>query len=313
MDGVGAEREVVIGNRRVLVSAASGLLGSALVGALRAEGDAVVTLVRRSATGDDEISWDPDAGVLDPAALEGFDAVVHLSGAGIADRRWTAERKRLLYDSRINSTRLLVSALALTSSPPQVLLSASAVGVYGDRGDEVLSERSAPGGDFFARLCVDWEAAARSSKLSGMRVVNVRSGLVMDASGGLLKPILPAFRMGLGGRIGDGSQWMSWIAVDDHVAAMLHLIDGEVSGPVNLTAPHPVTNLEFTKILGGVLGRPTVMVVPRVAIETRFGREAASLTAFVSLRVAPQVLLGDDFIFSYPSLAPALGHVLGRD
>lgn len=311
MDRHGSGRDVVIGSRRVLVSAASGLLGSALVRALRAQGDTVVTLVRRPDQ-DGEISWEPTAGVLEPDALDGFDVVVHLSGAGIADRRWTAERKKLLYDSRIESTRLLVSALAETSSPPSVLLSASAIGVYGSRGDEILSEVSSPGDDFFAGLCLDWEASARSAELPGTRVVNIRSGLVMDASRGLLQPILPAFKMGLGGRIGDGSQWMSWIAVDDHVAAMLHLMESEVEGPVNLTAPNPVTNIEFTKTLGNVLGRPTVMVVPRLAIETRFGKEAASLTAFASLRVMPGVLLEDDFTFAYPSLVSALTHVLGR-
>lgn len=301
-----------MGNRRVLVSAASGLLGSALVGTLRDGGDSVTTLVRGPIAAEGEISWDPAAGVLDPAALGGFDVVVHLSGAGIGDRRWTAERKKLLYDSRIDSTRLLVSALGNTSSPPRLLISASAIGVYGSRGDEVLTEVSVPGDDFFARLCIDWEAAARSAELPDTRVINVRSGLVMDASRGLLEPILPLFKLGLGGRIGDGSQWMSWIAIDDHVAAMLHLMDSDRSGPVNLTAPNPVTNLEFTKVLGAALGRPSIMVVPRFAIEARFGREAAALTAFASLRVEPGVLLDDDFTFGYPTLDAALAHVLGE-
>jgi uncharacterized protein (TIGR01777 family) len=299
-------------DRRVLVSAPSGLLGSALVRTLRDGGDSVTTLVRRPRTAEGEISWDPAAGVLDPAALGGFDIVVHLSGAGIADQRWTPERKKLLYDSRIDSTRLLVSALAEASSPPRLLISASAIGVYGSRGDEVLSEESRPGDDFFARLCLDWEAAARSAELPDTRVINVRSGLVMDSSRGLLEPILPLFRLGLGGKIGDGSQWMSWIAIDDHIAAMLHLMESERFGPVNLTAPNPVTNAEFTKLLGAVLGRPIFMVVPRFAVEARFGREAAALTAFASLRVEPGVLLDDGFTFGYPTLDAALAHVLGQ-
>ena len=297
---------------RVLVTGSSGLIGSSLVARLEREGHTVVRLVRRDPVPGSEMSWQPDRAVLDETRLEGFDAVVHLSGAGIGDKRWTGDRKRLLYDSRIESTRLLANAIASLDRPPGVLVVASAVGFYGTRGDEVLRETSSVGDDFLARLCRDWEVASGPASEAGIRVVNIRTGLVLDAGGGFLRPLLPLFRAGVGGRLGSGRQWWSWISRVDEVGAILHLLDSELSGPVNLTAPHPVTNAGFAKVLGGVLSRPAAVPVPKFVLEARLGREMAAATALASQRVEPQRLMEDGFAFTQPELEPALRRELGR-
>ena len=298
---------------RILVSAASGFLGSALAEELTAEGHDVVKLVRRSPQAADEIEWDPAAGNLSAAAVEGFDAVVHLSGAGIGDRRWTEERKRVLVESRTDSTALLAETLAGLSQKPEVLISASAIGYYGLlRGDEILTEATGPGSDYLASLCVAWEAATAAAAEAGIRVATIRTGLVLDAEQGFLAKMLPLFRLGVGGPLGSGKQWWSWIAKEDQVGAILHLLDSNVSGPVNLTAPNPVTNAGFTKTLGEVLGRPAKLPVPRFALAVRLGPEMADATALASQRVQPQQLQESGYEFSYPELEPALRATLAR-
>jgi hypothetical protein len=297
---------------RVLVTGASGLIGSSLVSRLEQEGHQVARLVRREVISADEVQWQPDRGVLDGASLEGFDAVVHLSGAGIGDKRWSDDRKRLLFDSRIGSTTLLSSALADLARPPSVLVSASAIGFYGSRGDEILTEGSEPGDDFLAGLCVAWEAATMPAAAAGIRVVNLRTGLVLDAGGGFLGPMLPLFRLGVGGRLGSGRQWWSWIARVDEVGAILHLLGSDLAGPVNLAAPNPVTNAGFARKLGEVLSRPALVPVPKFALEIRLGREMAAATALASQRVDSSRLQDDGFEFAQPDLEPALRAELAR-
>ena len=303
--------------RRLLVSGASGLLGSALTARAAAEGADVVKLVRRPVTSTDEVQWDPAANRLDASVVEGVDVVVHLSGAVIVGKRWSARRRAVLRSSRIDSARLLADAIGTALSPPDVFLSGSAIGYYGSRGDEVLTEASGPGdlspgapAAFLAQLCIDWEAATLPAGETGTRVVNLRSGLVLDGRRGVLKPLLPLFRAGLGGKLSDGSQWMSWIAIDDHVAALIHLMDSGLSGSVNIVAPNPVRNTEFTETLGALLHRPTVLRVPGAALHARLGREEAQGSALASLRVIPECLVDDGFDFSYPELEGALGHML---
>jgi uncharacterized protein (TIGR01777 family) len=297
---------------RILISAAGGFIGSALVERLAADGHDVTRLVRRPPQSADEIEWDPAAGELDPVAVEGFDAVVHFSGAGIGDRRWTEERKRVLVDSRIDSTTLLAETLAGLERKPEVLISASAIGYYGLLGgDEFLTEATGPGSDFLARLCVDWEAATAPATDAGIRVAIIRSGLVLDDDQGFLAKMLPLFKLGVGGPLGSGKQWWSWIAKEDEIGGIVHLLDADVSGPVNLTAPNPVTNAGFTKILAGVLGRPARIPVPRFALAVRLGPEMADATALASQRVQPQQLHVHGYQFAYPELEPALRATLG--
>ncbi len=297
---------------KVAVTGASGLVGSALVPFLAKNGHEVLRLVRRDPRDAAEVRWAPDRGEIDAAALEGVDAVVHLSGENIAGGRWSAARKKRLYDSRIGSTRTLARALAAMNRPPKVLLSTSAIGYYGSCGDAWLTESSPAADDFLGRLAVDWEAAAAPAAEAGIRVVHPRSGLVLSPAGGALGKMLLPFRLGLGGVIGPGTQYMSWIAIDDVLGAVQHtLVRDDLQGPFNMVAPEPVTNREFTKTLGRVLGRPTVAPVPAFALRLVLG-EMAEATLLSSGRVRPDRLQATSFTFRFPALEDALRHVLGK-
>ena len=296
---------------RIAITGASGLIGKALVSHLRSGGHEVVRLVRRPPAGADERSWDPARGV-EPGALDGVDAVVNLSGANLAEGRWTARRKAELRDSRLIPTRVLAEALAGRPSPPKVLVSSSAIGYYGDRGDELLTERSPAGEGFLPRLCAGWEQAAAPAAAAGIRVVWTRSGIVLSREGGALAKMLTPFRVGVGGVLGQGTQYMSWIAMDDLLGAIDHvLVDDAVSGPVNTVVPTPVTNREFTKTLARVLRRPAVAPVPALALRLLYG-EMADAALLASTRVVPDRLRAAGFRFRFPELEPALRHTLER-
>jgi uncharacterized protein (TIGR01777 family) len=297
----------------VLVTGSTGLVGSALLPALTHSGHRVTRLVRsQPRSGEAAVRWDPAAGTVDVAGLVGLDAVVHLAGENIASARWTPEQKAKIRDSRVKGTQLLCQSLAQLAQPPKVLVCASAIGYYGDRGAEVLREDSAPGSGFLAEVCRAWEAATEPAAQKGIRVVRLRIGLVLSATGGALKKMLPPFRMGLGGKIGSGQQYMSWIDLDDLVGAILHALTTEpLAGPVNGVAPNPVTNLEFTKTLGRVLGRPTLFPMPAFAARLAFG-EMADALLLASTRVVPTRLSATGFTFRYPQLESALRHVLGK-
>jgi len=295
---------------RVAVSGAGGLIGSALVHRLTAEGHRVAPLVRR-VPGAGEIGWDPEAGRLEPRDLQGIDAIIHLAGENIGVR-WTPARKARILSSRVNGTRLLSETAACMPNPPRVMLSASAVGIYGDRGDEILTEESPPGAahDFLVSTGVQWEAGADAARGAGIRVVHPRFGLVLSRSGGALGRMLLPFRLGIGGRLGSGSQWMSWTSIDDAVSALLVLMVNEGAvGPVNVTSPAPVRNREFTSTLGRVLARPAVLPVPSFGLRLMFG-EMADATLLASTRAVPQRLLALGFRFQHPALEPALRGVL---
>jgi uncharacterized protein (TIGR01777 family) len=289
---------------------ASGLSGGALVTYMRTGGNEVLRLVRRAPKANDEARWDPESGAIEEAALEGVDAVVHLAGANIAGGRWSEARKALLCSSRVGPTRRLAETLARRKRKPRVLVSASALGYYGHRGDTWLTERDAPADDFLGRLSVEWEAATAPAREAGIRVVNPRLGIVLSPAGGALAKMLPPFKAGLGGVVGPGTQYMSWIALDDLVAVIQHLLDrSDLAGPVNAVAPSPVTNAELTKTLGRVLGRPTLVPVPAFALRLALGEMAETLLA--STRLRPQRLLDTGFRFRFPELEGALRHVLG--
>lgn len=292
---------------RLLISGASGLIGSALVRAVPADWE-VVRLVR-TPPGAGEVRWDPEGGAIDVGAVGAIDAAVHLAGESIAGR-WTEAKKQRIRDSRVKGTRLLARTLAGMSPAPGVLLSASAVGIYGDRGDEVLTEDSPHGTGFLPEVGSAWEEAAQPAAEAGIRVVCMRMGVVLAREGGALARMLPPFRLGLGGSLGGGRQWMSWIALADVTAAMLHLLEAEsLSGPVNLTAPNPVTNREFTRTLARVLGRPAFLSVPAFALRLAFG-EMADEALLASTRVLPRRLLDSGFTFRHPELEGALRAVL---
>lgn len=298
---------------KVAITGSSGLIGTALVGALRGAGHTPVRLVRRPAAGPDEVTWDPAAGTIDAAALEGVDAVVNLAGAGIGDERWTDERKRLILQSRVDSTTVLCDALAGLDAKPKVLLSASGIDYYGDTGDAVITEESPAGDGFLTDVCLRWEGATASAQAAGIRTVLLRTGIVQSAEGGALKKSLPPFKLGLGGRFGRGDQWWAWISIDDHVRAMLHLIDRDVAGPANLTAPNPVTNQQYTKALGRELGRPTLLPIPMLGPRTLLGRELADTLLLSSHRVVPAVLEASGFEFRHPTIETCLAAVLSDE
>ena len=299
--------------RRIAVTGATGLIGGALVDDLRADGATVHRITRNpDAAGPDDLVWDPDAGRLDPAGLEGVDAVVHLAGEPIGDHRWSAEVKRRILDSRRRGTELLARTLAGLDAKPAVLLSGSAVGFYGSRGDEVLTEEDGPGDDFMARVTVAWEEAADPAREAGIRVVHPRTGVVLAQGGPLIDKIELPFRLGVGGRVGSGRQYVPWIALTDEVRALRFLLDHDhLAGPVNLTAPDPATNRELTKAIGDVLRRPTVLPIPVVAISALYGEMGRSL-ATVSQRVVPRRLLQAGFSFEH-TLMSALRRALRKD
>ncbi len=295
----------------VVISGASGLIGTALAESLRADGHRVRAMKRGGVTGGDEIGWDPAAGRVDAPAFEGVDAVVHLAGEGIGERRWTAEQKARIRESRVRGTSVLASAVASRARRPRVFVSASAVGYYGDRGDEVLTEDSAPGDDFLAEVCRAWEAAAGPAADAGVRTVFTRTGIVLDARGGALRRMLLPFRLGLGGKQGSGRQWMSWIALADEVGAIRHVIDhDDVAGPVNLVAPNPVTNAELAATLGRVLHRPAVLPTPLLPLKFRYGAELVRSLLLASQRVSPTRLGASAYEFTWTSLEGALRETL---
>jgi uncharacterized protein (TIGR01777 family) len=296
---------------RILVSGSSGLIGSALTHALTGGSHTVVRLVRDAASRDGtRVAWDPERQTIDRTGLEGLDAVVHLAGEPILGR-WTAAKKRRITDSRVLGTRLIADALATLARRPSVLVCASATGYYGDRGDEVLTEQSPAGRGFLADVCRAWESAADPARQAGIRVVSVRTGLVLSREGGLLKTLLVPFQLGLGGPIGRGRSFWSWIALDDLIAVYRFAIAREgLSGAVNAAAPNPVPNAEFTRMLGAVLRRPAVLPVPPVVLRLIFGREAAQDAMLSGARVVPARLLEAGFKFQYPELELALRHVL---
>ncbi len=296
---------------RVAVTGSSGLIGTALVARLRARGHEPLPIVRH-APGDGELGWDPASGRLDAAGLVGVDAVVNLAGPGIGDHRWTKAYKRELREARIAATSLLAGTLATMDDGPRVLVSGSAVGFYGVSEGATFDESSPPGDDFLAVLCRDWEAATAPAADAGVRVATIRTGLVLAPHGGALAKLLPLFRLGLGGRFGNGRQWQSWITVDDHVDATIHVIEGSLGGPVNLTAPAPVRNAEFTSTLARVLDRPALLPIPKFGPSIVVGRELAEALLYSGQRVLPRVLEADGYEFGHAELEPALRAVLGR-
>ncbi len=297
----------------VAISGASGLIGRNLAAFLTTGGHTVTTLVRRSPRhGRREAGWDPYAGLIDTVALEGTDAVIHLSGRSVSAWRWTESVKREIWDSRVKTTRFLAESLARLDRPPRALITASAVGCYGDRGEEAVDEDSSPGAGFLAELCREWEAATEPARAAGIRVVNLRVGLVITAAGGVLPRLLLPFGLGLGGVLGSGRQYMSWIALDDLLGAVLHLLYAdELDGPVNAVSPQPLTNRGFTRTLGAVLRRPTVLPIPAFVLRTLFGEMGQALF-LDGARVEPRRLQGHpEFRYLYPTLESALRHELG--
>ncbi len=307
---------------RIAITGSAGLIGTALVGSLRAGrpdqpsdgtgtgGHEIVRLVRHAPRAADEVRWDPKRQTVDAAGLAGCDAVVHLAGAGVGDHRWTDAYKREIRDSRVLGTAALAEAIAALDTPPRVFVCGSAIGFYGDTGDRRTDESAPPGDDFLARVCVDWEEAAAPAVEAGIRTVFARTGLVVGRQGGAWGRLFPVFKLGLGGRLGSGGQYWSFISLHDHIAALRHLIDTEgLSGPVNLTAPEPVTNREVTAAMGRVLHRPTPFPVPAPALRLALGEFADNVLA--SQRIIPQRLLDSGFTFTHPTADEAIRAAVG--
>jgi uncharacterized protein (TIGR01777 family) len=296
---------------KIVVSGASGLIGTQLVAKLSSSGHELVRLVRRSPRSG-EIQWNPKSGTLDAAALEGADAVIHLSGAGIGDKRWTDGYRKEILESRTATTALLAKTMASLSRKPSVFLSGSAIGIYGARNDEQLTEVSTHGTGFLAEVCEQWEAAAQPAVDAGIRTVYLRTGIVLSPKGGALKKLLPLFKLGVGGKFGNGKQWQSWISIDDEIGAIEHLLTANVSGAVNLTAPNPVTNAEFTKVLASVLKRPAIVPVPTFAPKILLGGELADALLFTGQRVIPAALNASGYNFKHSTLESAFRSLLSK-
>ena len=297
---------------RVLVSGSSGLIGSALVARLRTEGHDVVRLVRRAASGRDEVRWDPTAGALDPADLGLVDGIVHLAGEGIGEKRWSPQQKQRILDSRVKGTRLLAE-VAAALDPKPVFVCGSAVGYYGLRGDEILTEESSAGSGFLAELVQQWEAQTLAAEQAGIRTVHVRTGIIISPRGGAFGRLLPFLKLGIGGKLGRGDQWWSWISLEDEVRLLLHaLTTPTLSGPVNATAPQPATNAEIVRVAGKVLGRPTVLPVPKFALSIAMGGELTEQVILAGQRALPKVAEASGFTFSHPDVESALRAVLGK-
>ena len=295
---------------KILISGSSGLIGRALAAALEGDGRETAALIRPTSASSSGVRWDPDAGTIDAAALEGFDAVIHLAGENIADRRWTDARKARIRDSRVRGTSLLADALASLDRKPRVMLCASAAGYYGDRGSETLSDGAAPGAGFLAETTREWEEAAKPAADAGIRVVNLRIGIVLSPSGGMLKRVLPIFRMGLGGKLGDGSQYMSWAAMPDLTRAIAWTLErDDIAGGVNVSSPFPITNAEFTRALGKALNRPAPFAVPAFALRLAQGELADAVLS--SVRMSPDRLLASGFEFRYADIESALKWAVG--
>lgn len=296
------------GASRILVSGASGPIGAALLPSLRSSGFQVVRLVRGARASSDQVRWDPER-PLPPESVSGFDSVIHLAGESVVGR-WTKSKKARIRDSRVLGTRNLAQALAAAKDRPRVFVSASAVGYYGDRGDEVLREESSPGTGFLAEVCREWEAASQPAIEAGIRAVQIRIGVVLSTDGGALQKMLPAFRMGVGGNLGSGRQWMSWIHVQDLVGVVHHIFKSDLlQGPVNLVGTQPATNSEFTKTLASVLSRPAVFPVPAFVAKLAFGQMAEEVL-LASQRVEPAKLISSGYPFQYSDLRKALSAVL---
>ena len=295
---------------RVLISGSTGLIGTALVEALKITTHTPVRLLREPRSDDTpSVLWDPQAAQLANDALNDIDAIVHLAGEPIANKRWTAAQKERILTSRTKSTELLANAISQTENRPRVFLSGSAIGFYGDRGEEELSEVSSLGEGFLADVVRQWENAAHQAQ-DLTRLVFLRTGVVLSDRGGALHAQLPFFKLGIGGRIGNGQQWLSWISIQDTVAAIIWLLENDVSGPVNLCSPNPVTNAEFTKTLGRVLGRPTILPTPKLATWAKVGPELAESLLYTSQKIKPTALQSSGFQFTFPELEPALQQIL---
>jgi len=299
----------------IALSGSSGFIGSALRNALEARGDRVLRLLRPGAAsshGGAEIPWDPERGTIDLQALEGLDAVVHLAGEGIADHRWSEAQKARIKESRARGTKLLAETLSRLSNKPASFVSASAIGIYGDRGATPIDEQAPPGDDFLSEVCVAWEQAAQPAEAAGIRVVHARFGIVLDPEGGALAKLLTPFRLGIGGKLGSGQQYMSWVSRADTVRALLHVLDTQsLRGPVNVTAPMPVTNAQLTEALGRALHRPTIFSVPGFAARALLG-EMAQVALLVGARVLPRALLDSGFSFQHAMLDPYLRQALTK-
>lgn len=296
---------------KIIISGASGLIGKPLVKKLSLAGHEVVQLVRRTPNAN-ESRWNPATGQIDASVIDGADAVIHLSGAGIGDRRWTTKYKQELVESRTKSTSLLASTIANCAKKPSVFLSGSAIGIYGPRGDEELTEQSSNGSSFLADICKQWEAAAKPAVDAGVRTVYLRTGIVLTPLGGALKKQLPLFKLGLGGKFGDGRAWQSWISLDDELAAIEHLLTAKVSGAVNLTAPNPVTNADFTTTLARTIKRLAILPIPKFGPQLLLGAELADALLFTGQRVMPAELLKSGFVFKHSTIEVALRALLNK-
>ncbi len=294
---------------KIAITGSSGLIGTALIESLARTGAEVVRVVRTN-PGPNDAVWDIHAGTIEASKLEGVDAVVHLAGEGIGDKKWSPERKQKVLESRTLGTALVAETIAGLQTPPSVFISGSAIGFYGDRGDEFLTENSVRGSGFLSDVVLAWESAALPAIDAGIRTAFIRTGVVLSREGGALKEQLPFFKLGVGGKIGDGRQYWSWVSIQDQVRAILHIIDSDISGPVNVTSPNPSTNADFTSALGRALGRPTFLPTPKFAVDLRLGKEAAKEMLFHSSRVLPQVLTDSGFNFLHPTIDEAFEALL---